>query len=217
MIKISDVVRELVTQNPHLSFGLANRIFNLTQLSQFLQPMIETKLKKEVRPSAILMNLSRLQQDYAKETKLKPRFQIENITIQSNLVTMTYYKNDRTESQVEALSHAIRERNGYFGWNEGMNEHAVIFEARFLEASKQYVQEEPKFVHDSVSALIIKFPKEYSTQPGFLYTVLRTLALHNVNVIEATSTFSEFTVYIDRKDIQLAFEALELAFTQASV
>lgn len=217
MIKISDVVRELVAQNPHLSFGLANRIFNLTQLAQFLRPMIETKLKKEVQPAAILMNLSRLQQKFVQEIKAKPKFQIENITIQSNLMTMTYYKNNRTESQVEALSHSIRERNGYFGWNEGMNEHAVIFEARFFELSKKFVKEEPKFMHDSVSALIIKFPKEYATQPGFLYTVLRTLALHSVNVIEATSTFSEFTVYIDRKDIQLAFEALELAFTQANV
>jgi hypothetical protein len=178
MVKISDVVRELIAQNPHLSFGLANRIFNLTQLAHFLQPMIEVKLKKEVRPSAILMNLSRLQQNYAKEAKLKPQFQIENITIQSNLVTRTYYKNNRTEAQVEALSHAVRERNGYFGWNEGMNEHAVIFEGRFLELSEVYVQEEPKFKHDSVSALIIKFPKEYADQPGFLYTVLRTLALH---------------------------------------
>lgn len=214
MIKISDVVRELVAQNPHLSFGLANRIFNLTQLSQFLQPMIEARLKKEVKPSAILMNLSRLQQSYEKEAKAKPKFQIENITIQSNLVTMTYYKNNRTERQVEALSHAVRERNGYFGWNEGMNEHAVIFEKRFLDLSIQYIREEPKYKHELVSALVIKFPKEYSEQPGFLYTVLRTLALHSINVIDATSTYSEFTVYIDRKDIQLAFEALELSFTE---
>lgn len=213
MIKISDVVRELVAQNPHLSFGLANRIFNLTQLSQFLQPMIEARLKKEVKPSAILMNLSRLQQSYAKPLKNKSKFQIENITIQSNLVTMTYYKNNRTEKQVGALSDAVRQRNGYFGWNEGMNEHAVIFEKRFMDLSQEYLKEEPKFIHEHVSALIMKFPKEYSEQPGFLYTVLRTLALHSINVIEATSTYSEFTVYIDRKDIQLAFEALEIAFT----
>lgn len=212
MIKISDVVRELVAQNPHLSFGLANRIFNLTQLAQFLQPMIEARLKKEVKASAILMNLSRLQQHYDIRFKAKPKFQIENITIQSNLVTRTYYKNNRTEKPVEALSHAVRNRNGYFGWNEGMNEHAVVFERRFLDLAKEFITEEPKYQHDFVSALIMKFPKVYSDQPGFLYTVLRTLALHSINVIEVTSTYSEFTVYIDRKDIQLAFEALETAF-----
>lgn len=214
MIKISEVIREAVSQNPYLSFGLANRLFNLTQLSQFLQPVVEAKLQKEVKPSAILMNLSRLQRTYHKKAISLRKFEIENITIQSNLVTMTFYKNDRTEVQLEAFSQTVRQRNGFFGWNEGMNEQAVIFERRFFELSQDVVTEEPKFMHDRVSALVIKFPKLYADQPGFLYTVLRTLALNNVNVVEATSTFSEFTVYIDRPDIQSAFEALERAFVQ---
>lgn len=214
MIKISDVIRDLVQKNPYLSFGIANRLFNLTQLAQFLQPMVETRLKKEVRASAILMNLSRLQREKHKAIQAMRFFEIENITIQSNLMTATYYKNDRTEMQIEALNQEVRERNGYFGWSEGMNEVAIVFERRFAELRNGLITEEPKFENDAVSALVIKFPKQYADQPGFLYAVLRTLALHNINVVEAASTYSEFTVYIDRSDIQLAFESLEDTFSQ---
>ena len=213
MIKISDVVRDLINKNQYLAFGLNNRLFNLTQLAQFLQPMIETRLKREVRASAILMNLSRLQRDKEKHAKILSDFKIENITIQSNLMTATFYRNDRTETAIDALHQIIRKRNGYFGWSEGMNETAIIFEQRFLaDYEKLIAIEKPKFEERFVAALVIKFPKKYSGRPGFLFSALQALALQNINVIEASSTYSEFTIYIQREDIQLAFEALENSF-----
>ncbi len=213
MIKISEVVKEIVSENTHLSFGLGNGLFNLSQLAKFLQPMVEVRLQKPVKSSAILMNLSRLQRQRQFKRKKFQEMVIENITIQSNLVTMTFYKNDNTEKEIDAFHQAIRERNGYFGFMEGMNEYTIVFEQRLgRELLGKYIKELPKYENDTIAALVIKYPKSYATQAGFLYSVLRALALQNINVIEAASTYSEFTIYIDKVDIQLAFDVLERSF-----
>ncbi len=212
MIKISDVVRDLIKGNPQLSFGISNGLFNLTQLAKFLQPMVEVRIQKEVKTSAILMSLSRLQQQQMKFLKSVVNFEIENITIQSNLMTMTFYKNDRTGKLVQKLHHFVRSRNGYFGLMDGMNEFTVVFEQRLESEVREMLTEPAKYEKNSVAVLVVKFPKAYAEQPGFLYAILRVLTFQGINVIEASSTYSEFSVYIDRSDIQVAFDALEKSF-----
>lgn len=212
MIKISDVVREIVQENPHLEFGVTNQLFNLSQLAKFMQPLIEVRLQKEVKPSAILMNLSRMQRQQQVKRRKYENFAIENITIQSNLITFTVYKNEKNQNEIQEVYGAIHRRNGYFGLMEGMNELTIVFEKRLEDVVLARLTAKPKYRNDSIAALIIKFPKAYAEAPGFLHAILRALAFQNVNIVEAASTFSEFTVYVDRKDIQLAFETLEKTF-----
>lgn len=212
MIKISDVVRDIIQESERLSFGVSNGLFNLTQLAKFIQPMVEVRTQKEVKTSAILMSLSRLQLERTKARKSLSNFQIENVTIQSNLLTITFYKNETNEKLIQKLHQFIKRRNGYFGLMEGMNEYTVVFEQRFEAEVTAWFTETPKYKRDSIAVLVVKFPKAYSNQAGFLYSVLRVLAFQNINVVEAASTYSEFSIYIDRKDIQIAFDSLEKAF-----
>lgn len=214
MLKISDALREIIRDNPYLEFGLNNDITNLSKLAHLIKPVVETYLQKEVQMSALVMNLSKFQRERKKFVKDIRKHSIENITLLSNLITVTFYKTPQIEAEVGELNRVIGKRKGYFGHMEGMNEIAIVLEKRFSQELEKTISAVPKFKNDSVAALIIKYPKSYAEDSGFLYSVFRILALQNVSVVEAVTTYSELALYIERKDIQKAFDLLEKTFLQ---
>ena len=113
MIKISDEIREIITGNPFLEFGMSYRLFNLTQLAKFIKPLIEVRTQKEVQHTAILMSLSLILKISEKVAPQINDFKIENIAINSNLTTMTFSKSDNALAGIDNLGQKIREKMGF--------------------------------------------------------------------------------------------------------
>jgi len=113
MIKISDEIREIITGNPFLEFGMSYRLFNLTQLAKFIKPLIEVRTQKEVQHTAILMSLSRILKISEKVAPQINDFKIENIAINSNLTAMTFSKSDNALAGIDNLGQKIREKMGF--------------------------------------------------------------------------------------------------------
>lgn len=214
MKKVSDALCEVIKNNPFLEFGLAHQLFNLTQMAKFVQNQIETRCQKPVKASAILTNLSRMQNQMRKTIRFHRRqFEVENITIQANLSTMTFYKRDETYVQMTKLYRLMRDRNGYIAIIEGMGENTIVFEHRLRDVVLQSMTEAPKYENEHISAVNLKFSKTYATTPGFMYFVLQQMALQNINIVDIASTFSELTIYVEKKDFRIAFETLQNAFS----
>ncbi len=66
----------------------------------------------------------------------------------------------------------------------------------------------PRRVYRNLAGLGVKFQEAYLETPGLLYQLLQQLALQNINVVEVASTTTEFNIYLDDRDVQLAFESL---------
>jgi hypothetical protein len=212
MLKISDALGTIVNVNDFLKAGLAHRLFNLSQLARYLKPLVEARLKKEVKESAILMNLSRMQRNLDKTHKFTDEFVVEKISVQANLFTATFAKTPSVHKQVNQYYKWIQKFEGFLSISESTKEITIITELRFLERMPEFIKDDPIFLKKSLTGIGVQFDSEYTKTPGFLYLVLQKTTLQGVNLIEVFSTYTEFMIFVDHDDTKLAFDTLYLCF-----
>lgn len=205
MLNISEAINEIVNKNSTLLWGLSNRLFNLSQLSRFIRPLIESRTRKTVQPTAILMNLSRLQRRISKISPQKKQFKIENITTRSNLTILTFEKNIFIKKKLNEFYKILDSKNEYICITEGTSEITLVVSAKSRQLFRNI---EPKKEYNNISAIGLRFPEKYVNIPGFVYTIIQELALQNINIIEISSTYTELIVYVIKENTRLTFNTI---------
>jgi hypothetical protein len=209
MLKVSDAVQEIIDNNPLLSFGFHSRLLNLSQVARFIQPLVEARTKKEVRPSAIHMNLSRLQNRMDRfSARSLPEFYLDKISIHSGLCSFTLFNSRTSHRELNKIFTWILDRNGFITITEGVSEITVILEMENLERVKKMLSEKPRLIHRNIASVGVKFSEKYLKMPGVLHQMLQLVALQNINVLEVASTATEFNIYMSENDVNLAFDSL---------
>ncbi len=215
MIKISDALAEIVHQNKIFEFGLNNQLFNLTQLASFIQPMIEARTKKEVKTSALVVALSRLQKKKRKVAPKIQNFEIENISVQSGLCVMSFPKSTQIHECVNKAYNEVFAQNGYFTFSESTSEITIVFENKFCSTIEKFINaKDAKYKNSNISSIIIRFDEKYFEIIGLLHLLIQTTCLQGINLIEVSSTYTEFIFYVDKKDVKIAFETIFQAFAK---
>ena len=214
MIKISDALNDIVNGNAFLEMGLAEKIFNLTQLAQFLKPIVEAKTKKEIQVPALVMSLSRLQKNrYQYKPDPQKNFRIKNIDMYSDLSTVTLYKTHDVRDLINEIFPIIRTKKGFFELSESAQEVTIIFPAEFLALVLEKIPKATvKFQKSPLTGLRIRFDEKSYETPGMVQFILQKIYLQGINVVELSSTYTELVLYFESKDIKLAFETLHDGF-----
>lgn len=208
MKRISDALNEIVSGNSFLQFGLYNKMLNLSKLAYFIKPLVELRTKKELKQSAILMNLSRMQTRIAKIAPRVDDFEITHMTIRSDLALMTFDRSQDVHKRLNSLYVEIQKQDGYITMNHGIHELTLIIDSEFLPTLEIFITEKPKYINKYISALSVQFDQKFFEIPGLLYSLMQQITLQNLNIIEISSTFTEFSFYLDQKDIPLAFDTI---------
>ena len=213
MLKISDAVEDLVAANDSLRFGLHHRLFNLSELARFLQPLVEARTQKEVKASAIQMSLSRLQARLREDVERRTaEFRLDKVHIQPGLCSLTSEKSVRNHGDFGKLYNFIQSEQGFITLTEGVGEITAIFESKHLQQALRLLSAAPSIRRDQISSLGIRFHERFLDVPGVLHQILQTLALQGINVVELASTSTELTVYLHESDVELAFESIYRRF-----
>ena len=212
MIRVQDALRAIIKTNPLLEFGLHHRLYNLTQLAHYLQPLVEARTHKAVSISALVMSLSRLQQALAANTPAPTQYVLEKITLISGLCTATYAQSPETHQRLNTLYHQIQQQNGFCNLAEGMREITVIVEGRHQESLHRLLGQTPLYTHTKLAAIGVQFGAHYADIPGMLYVLLQRVALQNVNLIEISSTYTEILFYVAERDTRVVFDTLFESF-----
>ncbi|MFA5993718.1 MAG: hypothetical protein WC823_02035 [Parcubacteria group bacterium] len=209
MKKISQSLSEIVENNPFLQFGLYHRLLNLSQLAQFIRPLIEVRTKKSLQSdSSLIMALSRLQKEKNHAIPVISKFSIENVTVHSHLCTITYMRDQRFLEHLGNLYQLIQKNNGYISLSQGMNEVTIIVDAESARLVRKTIKESPKNSVDDLAALGIKYDQKYFNAPGMLYYLMQQIFLQGINILEISSTFTEIIIYVKQKDIKLLFDTI---------
>ena len=208
MKKISDSLQEIITDNPFLNFGFRHQLFNLSQLSKFLVPLIAVRSKKEVSSTAVLMSLSRL-------TRITPKFKaidfkVNNLAVHYNLFSATFIKSDRNQIFINKLYNLAQAQNAYLTLSYGRGEITVITEEIFLNLIKKEKGLEAKSLKNNLVSMGVQFSPAYVNTPGFLYYLIQQVSLQNINICEIASTFTELIFYVNQADAKIVFETLSL-------
>lgn len=210
MRKISEAVAGIVLEDPSFRFCFTGRLLNLTQFASFIKPLVEARTKKEVSTSAIVMSLSRLQRSLG-ATPAKKRqeaFKIRSIVVREDLVALTVERTRETHRLVNALHTAVSRKGGYITSTESTTEITVVIEKDSLLHAEPLLQTGLVYKNSKISSISIKFDKSYLARPGFLSAVLQELSFQKINVVELASTATEFVIYLERGDVELAFTTL---------
>ena len=218
---VAAALQDIIDGSDELRFGFYRRLFNLTQLATFLQPLIEARTKKEVQTSSLVMAMSRLavaQERSGRVAKRGTRFELETVSIRMGLMVCTLNRSSVAHRAVQQLYPKVKKSDGYLTTTEGTREITVILqqsdENLLLEAlsdAKEIIQRRGK-----VAALGVHFNKKFLHAPGFLQTVLHHIALQGINVVEIASTATELVIYVDEVDARLGLDSLLRAFVHRS-
>ena len=108
--------------------------------------------------------------------------------------------------------------NHYINLTVGNNEINVFINTRYRELIKTALQKEKLiFEKNDLCSINLKFDPSYIDVPGILYSVLRVLNWNQINLIEAVSTFSEITLFVEQQDSQILIELIRDEFITGGV
>jgi len=209
MIKVSEAPETIVEGNSAIAFGMHHRLLNLTKLARFLRPSVEAQTRKGVSDAAVLMSLSRLQRKWSRSRPQKTdALVLDKVSIVSGLCSVTLAKTHTTHRELNRVFAAVQERNGFITITEGLREITVIVEEENFGRLRKALSSRPKIVHRSVASVGMTFSERYLSVKGVLHQLLEQIALQNINVLEVASTATEFYIYVEERDVEVAFAAI---------
>lgn len=209
MRKISEAVETIVGGHPALAFGLHHRVLNLTKLARFIRASVEAQTRKEVSESAVLMSLSRLQRKWSRTRPQKTdALVLDKVSIVSGLCSVTLAKTQTTHRELNRVFTSVQEQNGFITITEGLREITVIVEEENYARLRKALSSRPKIVHRNVASVGMTFSERYLRVKGVLHQLLEQIAIQNINVLEVASTATEFYIYVEERDVEVAFAAI---------
>ncbi|MBT6142897.1 hypothetical protein HOH51_00105 [bacterium] len=191
----SKIVREIVQNDYVLSFGLQNRILNLTQVARLMRPSVKSALHKDVSIDSIVMALSRMQDDMV-EFAVPNKLKIDQFVIKKDLALISLQKSKKNLQKILKLKLYALQNDKFYSVSESMNEISLMIHESLVDLFESYKLDGVNFVQNNIAALMIKIPKEYLELTGMFQYFVQRLTLHSVNILEISSTYTELIFYV---------------------
>ena len=214
MIKVSDVVREITLSSEIALSALSDGYLNLSAYAKLIKPEVERRARKPVSVGSIVVALSRLAGSLKAQEPLLPEVQLENLSVKSGLVEITFDKTRENRDRIEQLfqdkSFAAAD---FFTLTHGIGELSIVVpEGLKNSVLALYKDQKPKLILGNLASLTVRFDERYLWIPNVIYALLRPLALNRVDVIEIVSTFTELTFLLNQRDLNSAFVTINQVF-----
>ncbi len=219
MSTIARVVEKIIEEKPFLQEALSRGIVNHAALAEEIIPEIEKELKKKIKFSAVNMAIRRLSEKLNKTFIARTKFdKYSDITIKSDLVSVTLYKIEDIESKIKKFYDNVDFRNGGFVTiTQGINEVMIITNIKYKKDLEKIFQEKNiKKIINGLSSITIKVPLSSIDTIGLFYTITRSLNWDNINIIDIVSTLTEMTFIIKEQDTAKAFNCLKKLIKEQS-
>ena len=213
MIKVSDVVNQLVNRSPFLREAMADNLINASALARKLKPRVSAILKKEVQQGAILMAIKRLPNEAPtmKTRRLRDFLRkLTDISVRSNLVDYTFRHSDTLLNKQGVLLGIISDHpNSFYTFSRGISETTILITEDLAEPLEELFRKETLLdKRIELASISLMLPEENRSLYGVYYAILKVLAWEGINLVELISTSNEFTVIVRQEDLEDAFRVL---------
>ncbi len=211
MITINKLLEQIILRTPFLEEGLSQGIINLSALSRKIKPQIEKELLKPVSESAILMALKRLLPDIMSNSKeMDINLKAGDITVRSGLTEFTYLKSATLiENKMQLLDEIKSSGDFFVTITQGVHETTMIVNSSLEKRLEEIFRGETLVKKiDDLAAITIRLTGDMVYLPGVHYNILKQLAWHNINIIEVVSTYTEFNIILQKKEVDTSFSIL---------
>lgn len=208
MITVAFAVSQIIKGKPFLEEALSQDLINLSSLSRLILPEVEKLTAKRVKVAAVLMALKRHPQILQTSLRVKKVLgERHDLIIRSNLIEFTILNVDFPIEKHKRVVEFAEETKKYFlTITQGIFETTVIVSQELREKIEAIlVKDKIISQFDNLSSITIRLPGKTVLTPGVYYSILKILAWEGINVVEVVSTFSEFTIILEDKEVSRAF------------
>ena len=213
MITVPEVVESVIKKSLYLDEAMSRGIINLSALARMIKPEVEKELMKTVQEGAITMALNRLAQKLAKNRRAKKRLfkNAPDLMVKSGLFEVTVANSDTLIPRIKKMLDEIHLRQNYFlTFTQGIFETTLVLSRNLKDKLLRLLHGE-KIVSqfENLSSLTVQLPEGVALIPGAYSYLLKALAWEGINVVEVVSTFNEFSVILEDKDIGQGFAVIK--------
>jgi aspartokinase len=210
VITVAEVVEQLVARSPFISEALSEGLVNVSALARRLQPEVEQRLRKTVKPGAIIMAVNRMSfgaLTFAEKDLRRFFRRVSDVSVRSSLLDYTFANSDTLlQKQARLLDVIGQQPRGFYTFSQGIAETTIIVsEAMEAELERLFEGERMLDKEQELSVITLILPEENRTLYGVYYYILKELAWHGINLVELISTSNEFSVVVKDEDLERAF------------
>ncbi len=197
MISIKESVQNILNKDLEGKNSLARGILNLSQYARAIQSDVAEQAKKEVSVQSIVVTLARLERKLHAYNYL-PDVKIQQLSVHSPITQIVFDKNQENLGKLASAIKKIQKIEDVFSsFSTSTRDIAIIVSTSLEEEILKEFIENPKLIKRSLSAVSIRFGKEYVEQAGVGLTLLHKISLRNVPLDAATTTYHEFTIVFE--------------------
>lgn len=214
MITVPQAVEKIIKRSRYLTEALSKDLINISSLSRYIKPEVESMLYKSITMGSIIMATKRLRNNLSKGYKHVTIFkEAPDMIVRSNL-TLIYVKNsDQLLQKLSKIEQSSKNFQKKALFTYGRVETIILtnkINSQYLE--KILKDEEVAKVYPNVSSITIHLPEEAVESPGIFYFFIKSLAWENINILDILSTQKELTLIFSPKEINSAFGILQSLF-----
>lgn len=214
MITVAEAVETLIRRSPFFEEGIVDGVINYTGLARHLQADIEKHLGKEVQTGAIVMAIQRLKPQLSKlglEEALQDYIQgMGEIIVRSDLIDFTFANSPTLVQKQQLLLRFIEGQKEIFHTlSKGVYETNLVTSRSILPQVEKIFEDEVVIsLKDNLASITMRLPVGNINIPGLYYYILKKIAWENINIVEIVSTTNEFTLILNKEDVNRAFQIL---------
>ena len=210
MISIQSVVESTLKKDAEAYASMKRGILNFSQYAHSIHGIIERVCKKEVRHGSIVIALTRIAK--AKRGGLMktyaPRVNISNITTKLPVTEIVF---DKTPIALAVLPELFKKINAsvedFFVMTLSTQEITIICSDALLGKVEKVFKEKPKMKQSGLAAIGLSFDEEYYKIPNITFSLIREIALREINLAETVSSYTEVVFICHQKDLSSILEA----------
>lgn len=209
MITIAQAVEEHVLNTPGLDDLLVTDVVNVSALARKIQPEIAAALwKEDISLPAMIMALKRLQKKLqAMPVRNVDLSSLGDITVRSNLTILTYDNSPHLlKAQLKVLEYVEQSKERFLNVSQGLHQTSIIVTTDAIPVIEKHLKDvKPSYRADELASITMGIPHDSTFIPGFIYNVLKPIALAGINLIDIVSVNKEITFILADDEVDKAF------------
>jgi hypothetical protein len=207
MIKIKDIVQNIVEEDIEVKNTIARGFLNLSQYAREIQKTVSKQAKKEVSVQSIA--LSRLQRKL-KAYQYLPSVTLTQLSVRKPVIELVYAYSPENMQKLGGVASLVgKQEEAFLSLSTSSQDIVIIISEDFEEKIKKKFTKEPKIIKRNLTALSMRFPKELVEESGVGFSLMQKIASRNIVLEEVVSTFNEFTLVFESSYLPKMLDALQ--------
>lgn len=217
MLSVTDGVFQIIRKNPFICESLSLGLLNTSEYARIIKNQLEQNLAKPLRTQTIVTSLNRLKGKF--QVKTGEKFVVDDIQLKYPMSYLVYKNTDKDYTIISKLYEKTgQQENNFLSVIKGNTETSI-----FLHSSLEFLVKEvyqkvsPIYFRSSLASITLKFSSKYVEIAGSTFSILRSLAMDGINVIEVLSTYTEISIFVESLDLQRVIEIVKNDFLKVTI